>query len=572
MPTRRSLALTALLALLAGPAAAQPAGDGGADDLEPRVHTVGHGADAVRWDRRAVEHLWNRAGFGIPEHEIDRWVAAGPRALVDHLLAPRPLAGQELTPSFTFRPEPIDPVEFELTPLEERRKFRQRSRKENGVAFRGLRERWLTQILRREDPLRDRMCMFWHGVFTSSYQDIKHPSPIIGQHDTLRAGALGSYEALLRRMLEDPALLRYLNNDQNRKGKPNENLAREVMELLSLGEGNYTEEDVQEAARALTGAGLVKLRNVDTYRFAPGRHDRGEKTILGVTGRHDPAALATILLDQEACPRFIARSVIEYLEGVEPDEERVARYAALLRETGHDVGFLLRRLLLDPAFYRDEAVAARVTSPVDYLAGIAIRLDQELPGAVLADAATSLGQDLFRPPNVKGWDEGLSWISTSTFMLRGNFAGAILGVVDTASMRADAAAFAEEMGAMDGEMAAMTPKEMRAMSKEQLRRDELATFARSLEREDHRFETSIAKLVQRTGAGTDAEVASALLDVLLAIEAPSETRALVEGQLARAREAAGIEAGGLMQARRRSERILREVAHLVLSLPEAQLH
>lgn len=569
----RPLLLLCLAAPLSFAAGAAPGG--GESDEVPAggpAFTIGKGADAVAWDRRAVEHLWNRAGFGIPEGEIDRWVQAGPQALVDHLLAPRPLAGQRLTPSFTFTPAPIDPIEYEQTPLEERRKYRQRSRKENATAFRGLRARWLRQIVRGDDPLRDRMCMFWHGVFTSSYADLKHPVPIIQQHDTLRDGALGSYAELLRRMLRDPALLKYLNNDQNRKGKPNENLAREVMELFSLGEGHYTEKDVQEAARALTGAGVRSFKNVPKYRFAKKRHDRGEKTVLGETGAHGPEDLATILLAQEACPRFVARSIIEYLEGVPAAEERVETYAALLRSTDYDVGFLLRRLLLDPGFYRDDVRAARVASPVDYLVGTAIRLEQDVPTGVLADAAASLGQDLFQPPNVKGWDEGLAWISTATFMLRGNFAGALLGQVDTESMRADAISFVQEMGEEGGMMESMTPKEMRAVGKEQLRRDELAGFARALERAEYDFDASIARAVSDTGARTDREISEALLDLLLAIPAPSETVAFVQGQLTEAREAAGVAPGRLVQSRARSEDILREVSHLILSLPEAQLH
>lgn len=540
------------------------------------IHGPGDEVLPFTWDGRAVEHVWNRAGFGVHGDEINRWVEAGPQALVDHLLAPRPLLSpdgepQEVLPPFGFTPARVDPLEYELRTLDERREYRRIAAAENAAAFRGFRGRWIEQIAAGDDPLRDRMCLFWHGVFTSSYTVVRHPSPIIEQHDVLRAGALGSYDALLRAMLRDVALLKYLDGDKNRKGRPNENLAREVMELFSLGEGNYGEDDIREAARALTGAGVVTRFDGGQYRYFPKRHDSGDKTILGVSGEHRPDDLPDILLAQPACARFVASSLIEYLEGVPPSEERIDSYAETLRATDYDISFILRRLLLDPAFYRDEVIGARVASPVDYLMGTAVRLGERLPPEFVVQAAAVLGEDLFQPPNVKGWESGLHWMTTARFMLRGNVAGAVLGRISGEGLRSDALGFVDEM-AMGDEMQGMSSADAKTMGAEQLRRDELSPLVRILERARFESAVSLVRTVRADGARTDVDVVRSLTGRLLAIECPVETLRMLEGRLAALRGRVGLEPQRLAQSRSLAEPILRELGHLILSLPEAQLH
>ncbi|MEM9382439.1 MAG: DUF1800 domain-containing protein [Planctomycetota bacterium] len=536
----------------------------------PDVRSLADEEDFV-WDRRAVEHLWNRAGFGVAPEDVDLWVEAGPEALVEHLLASRPLADQTIAPRFEFREVDAPPQAYRQMSRERQRAFRKERNRSYREQFDAFRRDWIRRMVEGEDPLRDRMTLFWHGVFTSSIDTVKHTGAIVRQHDTLRAGALGSYDALLRAMLSDPAMLAYLDNDENRKGKPNENLAREVMELFSLGEGHYSEVDVSEAARALTGAGVTKGNQGRTYRFRPKWHDEGEKEILGATGAYGPGDLATILLEQPQCARYVARRIIEYLEGIPADDARVELYATRLRETGYDVRFLLKRLLLDPDFYRDEVVGARVASPVDYVVGATRRLGADVPPEFIAQAAASLGQDLFRPPNVKGWDEGLAWISTSTFMMRGNVAGVLLGVVDAESMRAEAIDLVEEM-ADSGEMDGMTGAEMKAMGREQLRRDEVARLAKLLQRAEYEYEAYLTHRLVRARARDDESAVRVLASTLLAIEPPDETLAMLERQLEQLRDDFDIDEDGLARSRRKSERVLRQLAHLILSLPEAQLH
>ena len=552
-------------AALAGPSVADlpanplpPAGGLEAPEASPRIP----------WDRRAVQHVWNRAGFGVRSEDVDAWVEAGPEALVRHLLG-GPAA--ETHRPFRYEPLPITVEEYALSMGDERRELRKRRNRWLREQFEAFRSHWIDGMLVGADPLRDRLTLMWHGVFTSSLDTVKRPSMLVEQHQTIRAHALGSYASLLHAMLRDPALLVYLDNDANQKGRPNENLAREVMELFSLGEGNYSEEDIREAARSLTGAGVQQQLDQGAYRFTERRHDEGSKTILGVTGNHGPDDLADILLAQPACARFVARTVIEYLEGVPAEDDRVAEYAAGLRETGYDVGYLVERLLLDPRFYRDEVIGARVSSPIDFLVGAAIRLESDVPAAFIAEAAADLGQDLFRPPNVKGWDEGLSWISTSTFMLRGNIAGAMVGAVDIETLRADATDMMEMVGGME-EMAPMTGKERRKLERKETKRYEVAGLASILSRADYEPSAMEARAVRDARADTDAEVVALLADRLLAIEPPAETLQMLELQLRDIRERYEVEEADLPRFRRKNQRVFHDFSHLVLSLPEAQLH
>ena len=548
---------------------ARPVTGGG--EVEGSVPTAATELVDIPWDRRAVEHVWNRAGFGIRDEDVDAWVEAGPRALVEYLVRPRPTVGEGAWVPYEYERLPYSAEEYNRASGDEKRELRKRRNRWYRDQFAALREGWIESMLAGDDPLRDRMTLMWHGVFTSSLETVKRPALMIEQHNTIRSQALGSYSALLHAMLEDPALLVYLDNDDNRKGRPNENLAREVMELFSLGEGNYGEVDIREAARSLTGAGVAPALDVATYRFNPKRHDDKPKVILGVRGNHGPADLADILLGQPACADYVARTVVEYLDGVSATEERVEEYAALLRETGYDVGYLVERVLLDPRFYRDEVIGARVASPVDFLVGSAIRLEADLPAAFIVEAAADLGQDLFQPPNVKGWDEGLAWITTSTFMMRGNIAGAIVGAVDIETLRADASDMMEMSGTMD-EMGPMTGKQKRKAEGQQVKRYEVAGLATILRRVKYEPSSMEARVVRDARAGSDREVVALLTQRLLAIEPPTETLQMLEVQLRAIREKYEVEEADMPRFRRKNQRVFHEFTHLVLSLPEAQLH
>lgn len=566
--------------------------------------TSGVAPAAPAWDARAVEHLLNRAGFGARPDEIAAGLAKGQAALVEDLVDRR----VDVEPFFVEKLVAPDQRELaDLTP-EQRGERLQDFRVKDRTQLNAYTAWWFERLTSGEDPLRERMVLFWHGFFTSSYDDVMRGTLVIRQNQLVREMALGSYAELLRSVIRDPAMLVYLDNQVNRKRNPNENLARELMELFSLGVGNYTERDVQEAARALTGRGISRDGE---YEFHVGQHDRGRKTVLGTTGMLDGEGLVALILKQDACPRHVAGRLITYFEGIPPSPERLADYAAFLKNNEFEIRPFLRKLFLDPAFYRDEVIAARVTSPIDYLVGISHRLGTRVPPAVLAGGAGVLGQRLFFPPSVKGWDEGEPWITTSTLMQRGNLAGILLGVVKVrdvlatdpgeleipAETKPDSAqsgtAAPTETAAQSGTPApsgtasgpdapeasrqagpAEAREKSRAAGPAKPNRRGAAQLVQALRRIDAagwKPNLNFSARMEKAGAKTDAAIADRMLDDLLAIQAPAETRARTRAFLAREREELGAADGALLTKGAEAESILRRLAHLILSLPEAQL-
>jgi uncharacterized protein (DUF1800 family) len=528
----------------------------------------------VEWNARNAEHLLNRAGFGARPNEIEAAVALGQEALVDRLLNER----AEVEPPF------IEPIEEPLPRALKELSEDEQKKVKRDVADRDRRQQveytawWVDRMAKGDDPLLDRMTLFWHGLMTSSIEQVRRSYPMLRQSQFLRQNALGSYSDLLYGIAKDPAMLLYLNNTSNRKGNPNENLARELMELFSLGVGNYTQKDVKEAARALTGRATTRDGE---YVFRPNQHDAGEKTILGVKGKHDGDALVKIILAQDACPRYVARRIITYLEGVPPEAARLEEYAQFLRANEFQLKPFLKKLFLDPAFYRDEVVGARVQSPVDYLVGAARRLGTDAPPVMLGSGAALLGQRLLAPPNVKGWDEGPTWISTSTLMQRGNLAGLMLGIVriDDVLSQADLLAKGAEAPAQDGTMpdagAPMTREQMGEMEKRLLKSGKKGGFAyESLRRtQDAGWAPTLnfTARMKRQAAATDEAIVDRMLDELLAIRAPEDTREKMRTFLTDERVQLSVRDGHLLEAGPAAERVLRRLAHLILSLPEAQL-
>lgn len=534
----------------------------------------GDDAATSPWSSRKAEHLLNRAGFGASTAEVQRWAEAGQTALVEHLLAS---AGP--APAWEYQARIPDFDSVRAMEQEKRVRLIQQVRQQMTREAIDFVAEWLEGMVRGEDPLRDRMRLFWHGLFTSAQTTVKRGDYMIRQAELIDRHALGNYGALLREMLEDPAMLVYLDNISNRRRKPNENLAREVMELFSLGEGHYTEEDVREAARALTGYGVGRSQEPGgAFQFLPKDHDFGRKTILGQSGRFDADDLVEVLLAQEACAEWIAGRLLEWFEGSEPAAERRAAYAALLRRSNYEVLPVLRALFMDPAFYSDDLIGARIQSPVDFMVGSARRLGITPVGEFLGVSASVLGERIFDPPNVKGWEGGMAWINTSSLMMRGNLTGVVLGLVDLGDLGAD-----EELDAMmadEGMDASM--EGMQSMEGEGRRRAQIAPdlvramrALRSGMGGRRRF-TPPATQLRRTLAlrrpAGDEELVERALEELLAIVPPLETRAPLVAFLRQAREAEGLpEEAFLVRGGQRAEAILRQLAHLILSLPEAQL-
>lgn len=280
--------------------------------------------DRPAWTARNVEHLLNRAGFGATPAEVEAALALTPEAFVYQLFVPR-RAWERVEPvlirweDFDLDPRGI-PVEAEKS------KYRGMARGEVQRIIQPLRatdrrqfleyaDRWFDSMRRHDDPVRDHATLFWHGFFTTSFAVVRRKYEVIQQHQFLREHGLGSFRELLHGIVRDPAMLQYLDNNTNVKGHANENLARELMELFSLGEGHYSEVDVREAARALTGAWADPEGR---FQFQAENHDEGDKTILGRTGKFAGAELVDLTLEQEACPRWVARRLLAYFEGSEP--------------------------------------------------------------------------------------------------------------------------------------------------------------------------------------------------------------------------------------------------------------
>lgn len=534
--------------------------------------------DDSEWDADRARHLWNRAGFGARAGQVERALELGREAQVAELVA-----GAFSDPFFYEPIERIDPAEYAALGEEEQRKERNRVQAENRKLLAQFAGWWVEELLDGRDPLRERMTLFWHGYFTSSARDVRDSAAMIAQIEMLRQHALGRFDELLKAVVRDPAMLEYLDNNQNRRLNPNENFARELMELFTLGEGHYTEEDVKEAARALTG--WTTRRGDPDPRFQARRHDRGPKTILGVSGDFDADGLVDLLLAQPACARHLAGRLIEEFEGRAPDARRLADYADFLSKNEYRIDLFLTRLFNDEAFYRPEIVGDKIAGPIEYLVGTARRLGSEPPGELLWLAAGQLGQRLLDPPNVKGWEGGRAWITTSTYLQRGNFAGMMLGVValedvlaaepepeaDDAMMEADDAepAPASEVDASDNRAGPAAARRAKRAREPQ----EFGQVRRILAGSGYRPGVHLSARARRAGAQSDAQIVEQLAGELLAVPLSDEGRATLLEFLARERAALGVDEGRLFERDHavEAEKLLRRLAHLLLSLPEAQL-
>jgi len=537
-----------------------------------------HATQELVWDAAAAEHLHNRAGFGATPEEIERAVARGLEATVAELLH---CGSDPVEPFFEHllrrgaAEERMDERSHEggegMEPSADlRREIKNQIKREDYDQLRDFLTWWIERMVSGQDRLRERMTLFWHGHFTSSMSDVKDSYEMIEQNRLLRSLALGSFRELVHAIARDPAMLEYLDNDENRRGAPNENFARELMELFTLGEGHFGEDDVKEAARAFTGWSDEN----GEFRFLRGRHDFGRKTVLGVSGKLDGDDVIDVLIDSKACAPFLAAKLLAYFEGVEPDAERVRVYAGALREADFEIAPVLERLFLDPAFYRQEIRAARIASPLDFLVGSSRRLGAQPPPYLLLLGANLLGERLCYPPNVKGWEGGEAWITTASLMQRGNLAGVLLGEVTLEDfLDYDPEDELDPSGMAAGMDAGMQP-ESEDGRRERMRRDQRALGdLRKLKelRRDWRPRMNLSGAIERDGARDDRSIVNALAGRVLAVELGAETRARLVELLRTEREQAGLTEAELLRRPWRAEPILRRLAHVVLSLPEAQI-
>ncbi len=359
-----------------------------------------------------ARHLLNRTSFAANVDDIETFAKLSRAQAVDQLLA--------WTSNYkivTPPPEWINNFESPRrlrTLSDEERKLAQREQVEKGLE---LRRWWMTEMLTTPSPLTEKMVLFWHNHFVSSLQKVRSPVLMYRQQLILRKHALGYFGDLLHEVSKDAAMVIYLDNASNRKAQPNENFAREVMELFTLGEGNYSEADIKEAARAFTGWSI----DLDTGEFLmrPLIHDDGIKTILGRSGNFDGDAVLDILLAQPPTAEFVVAKLWREFVSPTPEPSEVKRIARMFRDNRYNVKVALRALLTSDAFYAAQNRAALIKSPVDLIVGTLRQFRFETGDVTpLILASRQLGQDLFAPPNVKGWPGGEAWINSATLLQR----------------------------------------------------------------------------------------------------------------------------------------------------------
>jgi uncharacterized protein (DUF1800 family) len=378
---------TSLVTLPGAAAGAEVAArfDPGADALEP----FRPGADGA-WDRAAAAHLVRRAGFGMPPAEVERVLELGPARAVESYIA------VEADDAETLR---LLDTAMTLNNLETAQSW------------------WIHQLLFGKHALREKVGLFWHGHFATSNQKVENPRLMLDQVNLFRRHGLGEFGELAQRVSKDPAMLIWLDSNSNRAGRPNENFARELMELFTLGIGNYTEDDIRESARAFTG---WHVRGISFF-FNERAHDRGPKRVLG---KHDVSTgeeVVRLCFESRASARFVAGKLCRYFVHPEPSDAFLESAARAYEDCGRHVGRFLDRVLRSRAFFSREARRAIIASPADFALGTARTLGLRAAPSKMARHLRDMGQDLLQPPNVKGWDGGRAWISSTTLLARLRF-------------------------------------------------------------------------------------------------------------------------------------------------------
>ncbi len=545
----------------------------------------------AEWDWNKARHLLFRAGFGGTKLEIDALHALGLEGAVDLLV------DYESTPSgpdFAGEfPEALRRVAMVGLSREEIQKKRQTLRRKNGRLLGQLRQWWITRMARTKRPLEEKLTLFWHGHFTSGFRDVRNTLHMCQQNDLLREYASGNFAEFVHNVAKDAAMLEYLDNNRNRRGQANENFAREVMELFTLGIGNYSEEDIKEAARAFTGWTFDQSGG---FVFNQRQHDFGLKNFMGKKGRLTGEDVIDTLLANDRTAVYICGKLFSYFGHRKPYPVLVQALAAELRtprgdkKQGYELKPVLKTIFKSRAFYDEKSMGCRIKSPIELVVGAIRQL--ELPAdkaARLGGAmAAQMGQTLFDPPNVKGWAGGREWISTSALYDRYNFAGLVTRDLsaDTFRMQTPApnemsAEASMSSGAVGGrvrgeEFVPTSPREdsmegmeaARADGKpddRKARRDRSQTF-RALQM---RFPFPAAKMVKAKDLSQPDEIVDVLSRTFLAVNLPSTSRAELISYL-------NTDTFGKSSAfdieRWDASRRLKGMLHLLFSTPEYQIN
>ncbi|MGP6157876.1 MAG: DUF1800 domain-containing protein [Vulcanimicrobiaceae bacterium] len=385
------------------------------------------------WNSRLAAHLLRRAGFGGSPDTLARFAAMPLHAAVDALVnVPASDGLPEVPPDLPdesgigaaiaerVMANGTNQGDPELLALREQRRMLERRGIETVQLW------WLDRMLQTPAPLQEKMTLFWHGHFTTAaIQKGVTPAEIVAQNRLFRTYALDNVRDLTQAVSRDPAMLKYLDNVLNTRAHPNENYARELMELFTLGIGNYTEQDVRESARAWTG--LRIQRGSDDVILFDRQHDSGSKTFLGKTGNFDGSDIVAIIFQQPAAARFFATKLLSFFVYSEPEPQLVDAVADTIRKHDFQLQPVMSALLRSNVFYSERAYRALVKSPVEFVVGSYQLFGiTQAPPQTLA-ALARMNQILFYPPNVKGWPGGEAWLNSQTVLARENFAGALMG-------------------------------------------------------------------------------------------------------------------------------------------------
>ncbi len=367
-----------------------------------------------------MAHLMRRAGFGADRDELERRAAQGYEAVVEELVAP--------------------PGDVPRADIDELYRYMPSLASGGPVTTPGA-ANWLYHMVNTQRPLEEKMALFWHHVFATGNSKVDNDNHLIAQVDMWRDHGTGNYRDLLIMLAQNPAMIYWLDNHENHKRSPNENWGRELLELFSLGVGHYTEQDVFECARAFTGWTLgPKIPRVPNHRFffqyefRPEEHDYGEKEFLGRTGNFDGFDIIDIILEQPACPRFIARHLYNFFVADEAqvpawnitpprDPEAIEQLAGVFVDSGYELKPVLRTLF-NADFFK-QAMFQKVKSPIETVVGT-LRLTGDLQGVQrelpeIGQASAHMGQSLHNPPSVEGWQTGRDWINSGAVVQRINF-------------------------------------------------------------------------------------------------------------------------------------------------------
>lgn len=385
-----------------------------------------------------ARHLLSRAGYGVTPRGLVQWHGAGLDAAVDRLVDYDAVSLGDLEPA-DLDPDIIRPLtaderraflvarrEKDFKVQNEFRRMRVAANAEDRRMHAALQRWWVERMAKTPRPTEERLTMLWHGHFATRHRDVRDAFLMQQQNAFLRDHANGSFADLVSGIVQDPAMIKFLNNDQNRKQRPNENLARELMELFTLGEGHYTEDDIKQGARALTG---YHYRDND-FVLNDRHHDSGQKTIMGQTDSFNGDSFVKLLLANQACARFVALKLYRHFVADVSDDwdlldagtqRVVGDMAKLLRRENYEIKPVLTTLLKSRHFYDAGVVGKQIKSPVQVVIGTVHQTGAPLRNErAIATALRGMGQQLFEPPSVAGWDGGRSWINTSTLFMRQN--------------------------------------------------------------------------------------------------------------------------------------------------------